>query len=181
MKYKILVASVIVLFFIFISIQYVKPYYSFRIKDDEQSITQSISELLEHPIKIKLMKDIDNKRVVLFTIGSQIGESELTKGPNNKYKLESAGHGSNEVRYRILKTDNGQYIKFLGRNTEGISKILAFVESEKYYLSIQEGEYFISTIPLIHNVENSFPSGSVWYDTQGNEIIRMGISNNDIL
>lgn len=137
--------------------------------------------MLDQPIKIKLMKDIDDKRVILFTIGSQIGESEFTKGPNNKYKLDSAGHGSNEVRYRILKTDNGQYIKFLGRNTDGISKILALVESEKYYLSVQEGEYFISYIPLINKVESSFPSGSVWYDTQGNEIIRIGISNDDIL
>jgi len=180
-KFKVLGSILLVLFLIYISTQYIKPHYVFKIKDNEQAINQSISKMVNQPIQIKLMKDIDDRRIVLFKLGSEVGESVLTKGPNNKYRLDFAGHGTNEVRYRIMKTDKGQYIKFLGENTEGISKILTFVDGEKYDMPVPEGEYFISLVPIIIQTESNFPSGSVWYDNQGKEVIRIGISKDVIL
>lgn len=169
-KYKVLCSILLILLFVFISTQYIKPHYLFKIKDNERDISQSISKMVNQPIEIKLMKDIDNKRIVLFTSGSELGESVLTKGSNNKYRLDSVGHGTNEVRYRIMETNQGQYIRFAGRNIGGISEILTFVDGEKYNLPVTEGDFFISLVPIIKQTENKFPSGTVWYDEQGKEI-----------
>ncbi|TFE19045.1 hypothetical protein E2980_23820 [Cohnella luojiensis] len=180
-KYKVLISIGVVFFLTVASTQYLKPHYTYRIIDNEQAINKSISKMVDQPIQIKLMKDIDNKRIVLFTLGSEIGESVLTKGSNNKFKLDSTGYGSNEVRYRIINTNKGQYVKFIGRNTDNISKILTIVDGEKYYLSVLEAGYFISYVPLIQKTESNFPSGSVWYDNQDKEIIRINISKDYIL
>ncbi len=169
-KYKILCSILLVLFFIFISTQYIKPHYLFKIKDNERDINHSISKTVNQPIEIKLMKDIDNKRIVLFTSGPELGESVLTKGPNDRYRLDSVGHGTNEVRYRIMETNQGQYIRFVGRNIGGISEILTFVDGEKYSLPVTEGEFFISLVPIIKQTQSKFPSGTVLYDDQGREI-----------
>lgn len=133
------------------------------------------------PVQIRLMKDIDNKRIVLFTTKLHIGEAVLIKGPNNRYKLESTGHGTNEIRSRIMETDKRQYVRILGRNTEGISKILTLIDGQKYELPLPEEDFFISILALIRETESKFPSGSVLYDKKGNEIRRMGISEDYIL
>jgi hypothetical protein len=95
---------------------------------------------------------------------------ESSIGSNSKYRLDSVGHGTNEVRYRIMETNQGQYIRFVGRNIGGISEIITFVDGEKYSLPVTEGEFFISLVPIIQETESKFPSGTVLYDDQGREI-----------
>jgi hypothetical protein len=180
-KYKVLISIGVAFFLLFISSNYIKPYFIYTINDNEQAIKESISKLLEQPIQINMVKDIDNKRIVLFTLGTETGESELTKGPNKKYKIDSAGHGSNTVRYRIMETNKDQYVRFLGMNEDNISKILVFIEGERYNLSVPEGQYFITYIPLSKQTESKFPSGSVWFDKDNKEIIRINISKDYIL
>ncbi len=156
--------------------------YTYTIKNNEGAISKSISQMVNNEIEIILIKDIDNRRIILFKMDSQIGEARLTKGSNNQFKLDSTGHGTNEVRYRIWSTDKGQYVVFMGRNNENISEILTFVDGEKYKLIVPDNEeYFIAYSPLQRKTESSFPSGSVWYDKEGNEIIRIGISKDYIL
>lgn len=180
-KYKAIVAIVIILM-ILLSMKYIKPMYEYQIQDSQIAISKSISKMTGgKPIQIILIEDVDNKRIVLFQRGSEIGESMLTKGPNNKYRLDSSGYGTNVVRYRILNTNKGQYVKFVGKNSSSISRILSFVDEERYYIDIPEGEYFISYKPLTKKTSSSFPSGSIWYDDQGKEIIRVNISKDFIL
>ncbi|MCD9025339.1 hypothetical protein [Cohnella silvisoli] len=149
--------------------------------DNEQAIKEAISEMLAMSVQVKKVEDIDNKKIVLFTTGSETGESEFTRGPNHKLKINSAGHGTNLVRYRIMETNRGQYVRFLGKNEDGVSTITVFVEEEKYHLSILPGQYFISYVPLAKTTKISFPSGSVWYDKDNKEIARINISKDYIM
>ncbi len=181
-RYKIIFVTIaLVICVLFVSTRYIKPYYTYKVEDDENAIAQSISQMVKLPVQIRLMEDADDKKIVLFTIESQIGEAELTKGPNHKYKLDFTGHGTNEIRPRIMETGKGQYVRILGRNTEGISKILTLIDGEKYELAVQEGDFFIAISPLTGSTDSKFPSGSVLYDSQGNEIRRIGISEDYFL
>lgn len=173
-KYKVIILISAVICLLLVSYSYIKPYFQYTINDNEQAIEESISKMLKQPIQIKLVNDIDNKRIVLFTIGTEIGESEFTKGPNNKYKIESAGYGTNTVIYRIMETNKAQYVRFLGINDENISKIIAFVDGDKYNLIVPEGQYFITYKALSKYTERTFPSASVWFDKDDKEIIRIG-------
>ncbi len=180
-RYKICVTIALIICVLFVSTRYIKPYYTYKVEDDETAITQSISKMVKLPVQIRQMQDVDNMRIVLFTTESQIGEAELMKGPNNKYKLISTGHGTNEIRSRIMETNKKQYIRILGRNTNGVSNILTLIDGEKYELPVMEEDFFIAISPLARKTERKFPSGSVLYDNQGNEIIRIGISKDYIL
>lgn len=155
--------------------------FTYKIKNEIESINLAINKLVNNEVRIVLMQDIDNRRIVLFDMGTQIGEAFLTKGSNNRFKIDSAGFGTNEVRYRILSTDKNQYVEFTGKNEDKISKILTFVDGEKYDVNVPDEEYFISYAPLRKKTSNSFPSGSVWYDKEGNEILRINISKDYIL
>lgn len=150
--------------------KYVQPRFTYTVANNEQAIGTAITKMIHRPVEIRLTRDIDNKRIILFTNGSQIGEAEFTRGPNRKLKLKSAGYGTNEVRDRILTTNKGQYVKILGRNTANISSIHATVESKTYKLTVPQGIYFIVDERLTKKTKTSFPSEWVGYDAQGQEI-----------
>lgn len=121
-------------------------------------------------------ENIDNKKIVLFTIGNEIGESEFTKGPNNKLKIESTGHGSDNIRIRVMTTSKGQYIKVVGKNEQNLKKLIIYTDEEKKQEEVPDGEYFITWTVLKKRTNKAFPSGSVWYDKNENEVFRIGVT-----
>jgi uncharacterized membrane protein YdbT with pleckstrin-like domain len=153
---------------------FLKATFEFTITDDEMAISKSISKLAEASVQIKQIKNIDNKKIVLFTIGDEIGESEFTKGPNSKLKIESAGHGSDNVRIRVMTTSEGQYIRALGKNKQNLKKLVIYMDEVKKQLEVPDGEYFVTWIALNKHTDRTFPQGSVWYDKNGNEVFRIG-------
>jgi len=76
-KNKVIVTIAIVLLLLFISFRYIKPFYTYTITNNELAIKESISTRLKQAIQIHMIKDIDNKKIVLFSIGSDIGFGRL--------------------------------------------------------------------------------------------------------
>ncbi|MGM0883892.1 MAG: hypothetical protein ACQEXQ_23015 [Bacillota bacterium] len=74
------------------------------------------------------------------------------------------------VRYRIMTTNQGQYIRFLGKSDNRIGRILAFVDGEKYNIPVTGGDYFIEPAIINKPTKSDFPSGSVWYDRTNKEL-----------
>ncbi|WGU95831.1 hypothetical protein QJQ58_06065 [Paenibacillus dendritiformis] len=66
----------------------------------------------------------DNKLHFLFTAGDAVGDGELFKGLNGKYKFHFLGQGTNQIRDRVIETNKGQYLKLSGRNDRNIGKII---------------------------------------------------------
>lgn len=180
-KYKFAISIVLLIVMVFVSYRFIRPYYVYTIENKEQALQEAISDMIDASVEINRKTEIDNKLIVLFTVGSECGESELIKGPNNKYKINFSGHGTNKVRYGITSTNKGQYVKFLGTNEDNISKIIAFMDGERYELSVPEGDDFNSIVPLKKSTNSSFPDGSVWFDKDNKEIIRIDIPNDYIL
>jgi hypothetical protein len=151
-----------------------KATFKFTITDDEIAISKAISKQAEASVQIKQIKNIDNKKIVLFTIGNEIGETEFSKGPNNKLKIESTGYGTDNIRIRVLNTSKGQYIKALGKNEKSLKKVIIYMNQEKKQLEVPDGGYFITWTALNKKTDKTFPLGSVWYDKNENEVYRIG-------
>jgi hypothetical protein len=105
--------------------------------------------MVKQPIQINMVKDIDNTKIVLYSMGSDIGESEFVKGPNKKFMIDAGGYGPTKVMYRIIKTNKGQYVGILGKNDAKISKITLYIDDKEYNLKIPAGDYFITNARLI--------------------------------
>jgi hypothetical protein len=174
-KYKVLISIGVALFLLFISYSYIKSYFIFTIIDNEQAIKESISKMVKQPIQINMVKDIDNMKIVLYSMGSDIGESEFVKGPNKKFKIDSGVYGPTKVMYRIVKTNKGQYVEILGKNDAKISKITVYIDDKEYNLTIPAGDYFITNVRLTKSTTSSFPTASIWYDKEHKEIVKSNI------
>lgn len=52
------------------------------------------------------------------TQSNKIGYAHIFKGWNGKYKIDSSGHGTNQVSYKKIKTNKGMYGILVGKNPD---------------------------------------------------------------
>jgi hypothetical protein len=175
-KIKILLIICTILLLIFISNNYIKPHYKYTVNNNEKALSEHLIKKLNKPVNILKVQEIENKLIVLFSVGSDIGESELTKGPNNKYLFDTAINSPNRIIYSIVDTNEGQFLSVAGMNDANISKI-EFIIDEKFTInvSIPEEEYFITSTRLPQSTTSKFPTSSKWYDKNNKEISKINI------
>lgn len=158
-----------------IGIYYFSNYSNkYFINNSNKDIEEAIEERIKTDISIRASTVTDDKLHFIFTIGETVGSGELSRGWNNKYKLEFFGHGTNWIRERIVKTKSGQYLKLAGRNDENIGSIKAFIDEEEYYIKIPEDKYYIVMTP-VKETDREFTSAMIVYDREGKEIERINI------
>ncbi|WP_248757893.1 hypothetical protein [Paenibacillus sp. ATY16] len=131
-------------------------------------------------IDIQLSRDIDNKQIVLFTLDDQTGVAELSRGKNGKYKIENAGYGTNWIHHHVIQTNNGFYYQVAGKR-DGIGRIRAYLDEEAIDIPVEEGEYYISYFNLLEEPEAWMANRMVVYDVDGNELVRIGISKDEVI
>lgn len=152
-SFCILITTAIVAAIILIS--YSEKY---AISDNEVQLADDIKQIINRPdkitdnIEIKQELNLDNKKYVLFMINNILGRAELTKGFNNKYKIDSAGYGGGSYYCaEVFKTNKGKYLMMTGKNYNmeiAYSKVL--LEGNEYKINIPQQEYFIvySAVPI---------------------------------
>lgn len=153
----------------------------YEIETNEKFLEEAIENLTnQEQVKIRTIKDIGNTKFVLFTIDGESGSSEFTKGRNGKYKIESAGHGTNWIRGRVIHTNEGTYYRVAGKR-DNIGRIKAFVSDEVCDIQIPVQEYYIEFCRVDEKIKQPFADGMVIYDIQGTEISRVNISKEQII
>lgn len=168
-KKLILSVTVLVSIVLVYAVQY---YNSYNIKNSLGTVERETEYRLNSDIEMQIMKVVDNKLVFTFTVGDQLGSGELIKGFNNRYKYNYAGHGTNEIRERIIETKNGQFLMLTGRNSQSIKHIRAHIEDEAYDVIIPEGEFYLTVTP-IKETKLEFTSGMILYNKENQEIDRI--------
>ncbi|MFC3345197.1 hypothetical protein ACFOHW_22770 [Paenibacillus abyssi] len=148
---------------------------NYNVENNEAAISQAIYELtrIDQKIHIQQMKDMANKKVVLFSLGSQTGLAMFERGSNDKWMIETAGLG-NTFHLTVADTSDGQYIVCAGDNADHMSRIVAYVEEDSYELDIEPGEYFIVSSPLQEKTEYDMPTGAIGYNDKNEEVFRTG-------
>lgn len=123
----------------------------YTITNDKKQLGRNILEfinrqkLISNEIDIKEELTLDNKKFVLFIISDGFGHAELTKGFNNKYKIESATYGNSFFRNEINKTNEGRYIILTGKSHNlKIAYVKVLLDNKEYKISIPEQEYYMA-------------------------------------
>lgn len=93
---------------------------------------------------------LDNKKFISFTFNeNSLGYVNLTRGLNNKYKIDFTEYGNQYFRDEIVKTNRGKYIILKGKNFERkISYAKVILNSREYEIMIPDQEYFIVYYPV---------------------------------
>lgn len=142
----------------------------FILYSNTYTITSSKSQLIDNillfinrptvvanNIDIKQELDIDNKKYVLFLINNKLGYAELTKGFNNKYKIEYTGSGSAFFRGEIKKTNKSKYIILKGKNpNNNIAYSKVVLDNMEYKIVIPQQEYFMVYCEVPFETERIF-------------------------
>ncbi|WKA56516.1 hypothetical protein [Planococcus shixiaomingii] len=133
----------------------------------------------EEKIEIKILKmtQIDNTTsyVVLFeTADKNIGYAQLLKGWNRQFKIVQSGSGTNFVKYRDLKTNQGMYGILAGKNPnlqiDHITAKSEFTDEDfSMSLTIPKDENFLAYKKLPSNLKETFLTITL-YDENGKEI-----------
>jgi hypothetical protein len=146
MKKKIFVCSLLFILAL-ISASYLDKY---SIADNQEQIEKGLLQFMNRPqvvttnIDILEELDLDNKKYVFFLNYDGLGEAELTKGLNNKYKIESVGYGGNFFEKDILKTDKSKYLIIKGKNpNQSIAYIMVLLDYKEYKINLPQEEYYI--------------------------------------
>lgn len=163
---------------------------NFQIRNNEENIKVGVEEFLskgsssKNDTVIKGLVDIDNKKLVFFTLNSQLGYAELKNGLNNKYKVEYAGYSTNLFQNRVTITNKGQYLWIMGKNYNSeIKRIVLSMDGKDYDFDIpKDSEYFtkytkVLPIPI---TGSKFPSETRIYDINGNDITNKVFRENSI-
>lgn len=136
----------------------------YRIADDKEQLADSIYEHsvgksnVSGSIDIKQQLNIDNKKYILFTIKATLGDAELTKGFNNKYKIYYTQFGRNNLRWQVHETNKGKYFILKGKNLNGnIAYAKMLLENKEYKISIPSQEYFLTYCKVPIETESVVP------------------------
>ena len=118
-------------------------------------------------LEIKQSVNIDNKKYVIYmntnVIGNFkfLGDGELVKGRNNKYKVNLAGYAgqSTYLQNKIVETNKGNYLIVYGENyNKRISyATVKLMNDRDYYVKIPNQEYFIAYCSVPKEVKAEFP------------------------
>ncbi len=131
---------------------YLSPY---TISNNETQLEDIILRFINRPtaiaynIDIKQELNLDNKKHVLYTIDNEMGEAELTRGINNKYKMEFVSYGSSLFKCDVRKTNKGKYIFLQGKNVDNeIAYVNVQSGSDEYRIDIPQQEFFVVSCPV---------------------------------
>lgn len=123
---------------------------TYKITNSKTQLMCNILQFINRPtvvannIDIKQELNLDNKKYVLFIINNNLGDAELTKGFNNKYKIESTGYGSNFFTGEIKKNNKGKYLILEGENPNNkIAYCKVLLDNKEYKILIPQQEYFM--------------------------------------
>lgn len=153
------------LLFVIIIVYIAFAYYSltYAIKNDKQVIKNHLIQFINRPtvitdnIDIKQEVNIDNKKYIFFVIDDKLGGAELTKGINNKYKIDSTVYGSGSFRYEISKTNKGKYLILKGKNYDNkIAYVKVLLENKEYKITIPEQQYYMVYCSINTETELAF-------------------------
>lgn len=140
-------------------------YYSktYAIKSDKEVIKNHLIQFINRPtviansIDIKQELNIDNKKFVFFVINDTLGDAELTKGINNKYKIDTTGYGSGSFRDEIIKTNKGKYLILKGKNYDNkIAYVRVLLENKEYKITIPQQGYYMVYCSVPSETERTF-------------------------
>lgn len=136
----------------------------YTIKNDKNQIEANIVNFINRPTvvanNIDIVQDLnlDNKKYILFKINDILGEAELTKGLNKKYKIENVGYGSACFKYEIFKTNKGKYLILKGKNFNNkIAYIKVQLDGKEYKIIIPKQEYFIAYCAVPDDTQRIYP------------------------
>ncbi|ANU27059.1 hypothetical protein [Planococcus versutus] len=157
------------------TIFYVNQY---SVKDNRASILADLttweSRGSEEEIKILKMTQINHTTsyVVLFeTADKYVGYAHLLKGWNGQFKIVESGAGTNSVKYRDLKTNQGVYGILAGKNPDlqidHITAKSAFTDEDFSFTSpISEDATFLVYKKLPEDLKETFLTFTL-YDENG--------------
>lgn len=161
MKKNLIMLLLCVLIIVGIVFSYSRTY---KISDNKKQLEYNIKQfsnratVIYNNIDIKQELNLDNKKYILFMTNNNLGDAELTKGLNNKYKIEATGGGSASFRNKIYKTNKGKYLILKGRNPNmKIAYTKVTLENKEYKISIPQQEYFIAYCTVPNETENVYP------------------------
>lgn len=134
---------------------------SYNIPDKIPQLEKSIKTFINtfnSTLEIKYQLDLDNKKYILFLNNDSLGYSELTKGFNNKYKIETVTCCNILLRGDVCKTNKGKYIVLKGKNTNNeISYIKLYLNNTEYLITIPSNqEYFISYLKVPNSTDDVY-------------------------
>lgn len=162
MKKKFLIIIFCILIIICIVFLYLRTY---TISDDKKQLENNIAQFIKSPssidnnIDIKQELNIDNKKYVLLLNNNILGEAELTKGINNKYKIESVGSGGAYFQDKVIKTNKGKYFILQGKNPNiKIAYIKILLENKEYKINIPQQEYFLTYCEVPNETQIEYPN-----------------------
>jgi hypothetical protein len=165
---------------------------TYSITDNKVDIQNSLMQFINRPhgtvytknLQLEQAVNIDNKKYVLFmntnVIGNFkfLGNGELIKGRNGKYKVDSASYGgqSTYLQDEIVENDKGKYLIIYGENYD---KKIAYatvklMSDRDYYFKIKipNQEYFIAycDVPKEFTTEFSYSKEMKLYDKDSKDI-----------
>ncbi|UZW14452.1 hypothetical protein OSC52_00995 [Clostridium pasteurianum] len=131
-----------------IYIIYVSPY---TIIDNKKQLEVNVKNFINKStvfvenIQIIQELNLDNKKLILFlTNDNLLGDGELTKGINNKYKIEEVGYSNNQFMNHVIKTDKKSYVILEGKNYNNkITYAKVLLDGNQYKVNIPQQSYFI--------------------------------------
>ncbi|MCB2356917.1 hypothetical protein [Clostridium estertheticum] len=144
--------SLILLLCLFIIVGIVFAYSRvYTLTDNKTQLKDNILQFSNRPsaiynnIDIKEELNLDNKKYILYIIDNTLGNAELTKGLNNKYKIETTGSGSSYFFIpEIYKTNKGKYLILKGKNPDmKIVYAKVLVDNKEYRINIPKKTYFL--------------------------------------
>lgn len=159
--FTILLCVVVVIIISLICVTYTGEY---AIADNKKQLENNIKLFINRPtvvtnnINIKQQINLDNKKYILFTMDGELGNAELTKGFNNKYKIEYTGDGTGSFKYRIYKTDKAKYLIIEGKNYNiKIDHVKILVDNKEYKINIPHKKYFLTYHEVPNETQTEIP------------------------
>lgn len=106
------------------------------------------------------------------TQSNKIGYAHIFKGWNGKYKIDSSGHGTNQVSYKKIKTNKGMYGILVGKNPDlEFDHIHADLYSGEFSFTsdLSDDEVFVKYQKLPGDIEQPFPAELTFYEKNRSE------------
>jgi hypothetical protein len=151
----------------------------YKITNDKKQLEDNIICFINRPSEVANSVDIiqelnlDNKKYVLFLINARLGRAELTKGFNNKYKIEFTEYGTGFFRGEINRTNKEKYLVISGKNYENkIAYIKVLFNDKEYKINIPQQEYFMVNCVVPIETQQHFldVNNTRFYNSNGMDI-----------
>ncbi|MDF2542780.1 MAG: hypothetical protein K0S47_2498 [Herbinix sp.] len=153
-KLKIFLLAILIIISIIIinrAMYYQHIEATYTIEPEKLQFENAIVKWINRPtpvtdkIEIKQELNLDNKKYFIITFGKWEGYAELTKGPNNKYKMGESGYGDGSIYdCEIWDTNKGKYIILFCKNKVGVQYAKVELEGKEYKINIPKKDYIIT-------------------------------------